>query len=50
MAIENGELMQEYFPKHPRMGTARLKQYNETKEEGKKKYRGHEKKKSCPVT
>ena len=58
MAIENGELMHECFPKHLRMGTARLKQDNETEEESRKrrmnverstKYSGHEKK-SCPVT
>ena len=56
MAIGNGELMHECFPKHPRMGTARYKLDNETEEECKeenkcgKKYRGHERKKSCPVT
>ena len=37
MAIGNGELMHECFPKHPRMGTARLKLDNETKEDGKKR-------------
>ena len=37
MAIGNGELMYECFPKHLRMRTARLKQDNETDEEGKKK-------------
>ena len=37
MAIRNGELMHECFPKHLRMGTARLKLDNETKEEGKKR-------------
>ena len=35
MAIENVELMQEYFPKHSRMGTAKMKLYKET--EGKKR-------------
>ena len=37
MAIENGELRYECFPKHFRMGTARLKQDNETEEESKKR-------------
>ena len=37
MALGNGELMHECFPKHPRMGTARLKLDNETKEEGNKR-------------
>ena len=37
MAIENGELMNECFPKHLRMGTARLKLDNETEEENKKR-------------
>ena len=36
MAIENGELIQECFPKHSRMGTARKKRDKET-EEGKKR-------------
>ena len=36
MAIGHGELMQECFPKHSRMGTARIKQGKETDEEGKK--------------
>ena len=36
MAIENGELMHECFPKHLRMGTARLKYDNATEEESKK--------------
>ena len=35
--IENGTLMQECFPKHLRMGSARLKSDNETKEESKKR-------------
>ena len=35
MAIENGELKHECFPKHLRMGTARLKLDNETEEESK---------------
>ena len=35
MAIGNGELMHECFPKHLCMGTARLKKDNETQEEGK---------------
>ena len=37
MAIGNGELMHECFPKHLRMGTARMKQDNETDEGGKKR-------------
>ena len=37
MAIGNGELMHECFPKHPRMGTTREKLDNETEEEGKKR-------------
>ena len=36
MAIGNGELMQECFPKHSHMGTARMKSDKETDEEGKK--------------
>ena len=36
MAIGNGELLHECFPKHLRMGTARMKQDKETEEEGKK--------------
>ena len=36
-AIGNGELMQECFPKHWGMGTARMKYDNETGEEGKKR-------------
>ena len=36
MAIGNGELMHECFPKPPRMGTAKYKLDNETEEEGKK--------------
>ena len=44
MAIRNGELMHECFPKHSRMGTARMKEDNETEErrEYGKKYSGHE--------
>ena len=34
MAIGKGELMHECFPKHSRMGTARMKQDNETDEDG----------------
>ena len=37
MAIENRELMYECFPKHLRMGTARLKSDNKTEEESKKR-------------
>ena len=37
MAIGNGELMHECFPKHLRMGTARTKQDKETDEGGKKR-------------
>ena len=37
MAIENGELMHECFPKHLRMGTARTKRDKETDEDGKKR-------------
>ena len=37
MAIGNGELMHQYFPKHWRMGTARMKEDNETDEDGKKR-------------
>ena len=37
MAIGNGELMQECFPKHLRMGTTRMKYDKETDEEGKKR-------------
>ena len=37
MAIENEELMHECFPKHRRMGTARMKLDKETDEEGKKR-------------
>ena len=36
MAIENGELMHECFPKHLRMGTARMKEDNETDEDGRR--------------
>ena len=35
MAIENVELMHEFFPKHPRMGTARMVHiYNEEYDDG----------------
>ena len=37
MGVENGELMHECFPKHSRMGTARMKQDKETDNEGKKR-------------
>ena len=37
MAIGNGELIHECFPKHSRMGTARMKEDNETDEDGQKK-------------
>ena len=37
MAIEHGELMQECFPKHSRMGTARTKYDKETDEVGKQR-------------
>ena len=36
MAIGN-ELMHECFPKHSRTGTAKMKQYKVTEEEGKKR-------------
>ena len=36
MAIGNGELMHECFPKYSRMGTARMKLDNDTDEDGKK--------------
>ena len=36
MAIGNGELVQECFPKHSRMGTARMKQDKETDEDDNK--------------
>ena len=56
MAVGNGELMQECFPKHTRMGTARMK-YNKEAEEGKKKDMSMErskaaqiKKSQCPIT
>ena len=53
MAIGNGELMHECFPKHLRMGTARMKQDKETDEGGKKRGVSMEKskagtKKRCP--
>ena len=37
MAIENGKLMHESFPKHLRMGTARMKEHKETEQENKQK-------------
>ena len=37
MAIGYGGLMHECFPKHSRMGTARMKEEKETGEEGKKR-------------
>ena len=37
MAIGYGELIQECFPKHSRMGTAWMKYDKETDEEGKKR-------------
>ena len=37
MAIGNEELMHECFPKHTRVGTARMKKDKETDEEGKKR-------------
>ena len=37
MAIANGELMHECFPKHSRMGTAKTKSGKETDEEDKKR-------------
>ena len=36
VAVGNGELVQECFPKHSRMGTARMKQDNETDEDTQK--------------
>ena len=54
MAIENGELVYECSPEHMRKETERFKLDNETEEENEsecgRKYSGHEKKKSCPVT
>ena len=47
MAIGKGELMQECFLKHSRMGTTRLKYDKETDEEGKK--RGASVERSPPV-
>ena len=35
MAIGNWKLMHECFPEHSHMGTARMKHYKETDEEGK---------------
>ena len=37
MAIGNGELMHECFPKHLRMGTSRMKEDKETDEGGRKR-------------
>ena len=37
MAIGNGELLHECFPKHSRMGSASILEDKETDEEGKKK-------------
>ena len=37
MAIGNGKFMHECFPKHSRMGTARMKYDKEKDEEGKKR-------------
>ena len=37
MAIGNGELMHECFPKHSRSGTAIIKYDNETDEDGQKR-------------
>ena len=37
MAIGNEELMHECFPKHTRVGTARMKKDKETDEEGEKR-------------
>ena len=53
MAIGNGELMHESFPKHLRMGTPRMIQDKETDEGGKKRGVSMEKskagtKKRCP--
>ena len=48
MATGNGELMNECFPKHSRMGTARLKQDNRTDEDDKK--RGVSTKEKKPIT
>ena len=36
MAIGNGELMHECFPKYSRMGTVRMKQDKEADEKGKR--------------
>ena len=43
MAIGNRELMHECFPKHSRMGTAIMKEDNETDEDCKKRGVGMEK-------
>ena len=37
MAKGNMDLVQEYFPEHSRMGTARMKYDKETEEKGKKR-------------
>ena len=37
MTVENVELMHECFPKHLRMGTARMKEDKDTEEEGHKR-------------
>ena len=37
MAIGNRELMHEYFPKHSPMRTARMREDNDTDEDGKKR-------------
>ena len=37
MVMMNGELLHECSPKHPRKGTARMKQDKETEDEGSKK-------------
>ena len=46
MAIGNEELMHECFPKHSRMGTARLKSDNGTDEYGQKRGASMEKSKA----
>ena len=57
MAIGNGELMHKCFPKHSRMGIARMKQDIETDEEGKKRdvsmersFAGKKKRSQRPIT
>ena len=37
IAIKNAELVREYFPKHLRMETARMKEYKETEEDTQKR-------------